>query len=80
MSAIQQAIAKLNTAIDNLDGSVTNAQNQQTEQAQQAATNIPPGAQPDMFGGPQIANANAIAEKLDSIIESAETVLQEGAA
>ena len=72
MSAIQQAIAKLNNAIDNLDGSVTKAQS-----AVQTAQ-VAPGAQPDMFGGPQIANANAIVEKLDNIIESAETVLKEG--
>lgn len=73
MSAIQQAIAKLNNAIDNLDGSVTKAQS-----ATPPTANATPGAQPDMFGGPQIANANAIVEKLDNIIESAETVLKEG--
>ena len=73
MSAIQQAIAKLNTAIDNLDGSVASVEANMT------------GQQRDMFGAPikpakPVANANAVAQKLDRIIEQAETVLKEGQA
>ncbi len=72
MSAILDALAKLEQSIGKLEGAAVHVE---TALA---------GEQRDMFGGaPAAANGNgvdvaAVAEKLDTIIEQAETVLKEG--
>ena len=75
MSAILDALVKLEESIGNLEGSVSHVESSLS------------GQQRDMFGAPTPPpanangiDANAVAEKLDSIIEHAETVLKEGSA
>lgn len=66
MSAIRQALAKLDNAVGKLEGS-TNGFESSLEARQQ-----------DMFGGPNV-NPAFVAQKLDSAIEKVEAVLKETA-
>ncbi len=73
MSAIRQALAKLDNAVGKLEGSI-NSYDQSVE-----------GRQTDMFGGAAISNENAnvnaafVAQKLDSAIQKVEHILKENA-
>ena len=88
MSAVEQALSKLNQVVGNLETSVqtleTNMAQNTVPAAPAAAPNIAVGQQPDMFGA---ANGNgsavdpdAVAAKIDSAIENVEKILQEGTA
>lgn len=75
MSAIQQAISKLNRAIGNLEGSVHHVEASMK------------GQQRDMFAAPApakpVANSNSldpelVASRLDNAINAIEKVLKEG--
>ena len=75
MSALRQALDKLDNAVGKLEGSI-NSYDQSVE-----------GRQTDMFGGAAISNGNAnanvnaafVAQKLDSAIEKVEHLLKENA-
>lgn len=74
MSVILEALVKLEQSLGGLESSVASMENSLA------------GQQRDMFGAPA-ANANtqgvdrqAVVEKLDNIIQQAETVLKEGTA
>lgn len=66
MSAIRQALAKLDSAVGKLEGA-SNGLETSIEARQQ-----------DMFGGVTVTPA-AVAQKLDSAIQKVETVLKETA-
>ena len=74
MSALRQALDKLDNAVGKLEGSIT-----------QFDQNVAQGQQPDMFGGASVSNANAnvnaafVAQKLDSAITKVEAILKETA-
>ena len=91
MSAVEQALSRLNQVVGNLETSVQNLETNIAQNTAQAVPNVTPGQQHDMFGAtPQpngVANgngqqidSNAVAQKLDSAIENVEKILQEGAA
>jgi len=65
VSAVKQALVKLNDVVGNLESSLDNLEANRT------------GEQRDMFGGPAV-NVNVVAQKLDNAIEGLEGVLQEG--
>ncbi len=74
MSALQQALEKLNGSLNNLETSVTGLE-----------SNLA-GAQRDMFGHPPASNENdtaidtaLVAQRLDVAIERVEQVLSEAA-
>ena len=69
MSAVEQALLKLNQVVGKLETSAS---------AMESAMS---GQQRDMFGGPSASNGvnpAVVAQKLDSAIETIETVLNEG--
>ena len=76
MSAILDALVKLENSIGKLEGAANDVEATVQKKVAAASTQaqFQQGQQPDMFGG---ASASAVAKKLDTIIESAETVLRE---
>ena len=74
MSALKQALNKLNGSLNNLESSVAGLENNLT------------GSQRDMFGHPPASNENStaidaalVAQRLDIAIERVEQVLSEAA-
>ncbi len=76
MSAVRQAIARLNHALDNLEGSVGHIEQALT--GKQRDMFSAPAQKPERVANSNVINADLVAQKLDDAIGRIEQALKEG--